>query len=100
MVRRAWGYHFYTISAITPLVEAGERCGLGLYAYEHQGRQFKGLFDGPLNLAMPDLVLPAFNDSGTVGLRGARPTRLRWRGTASRTTRGCWTRNGAAAWCR
>ena len=66
----AWGYHFYTVSALTPLAEAGERCGLGLYAYEHDGRQFKGLFDGPLNLAMPDLVLPAFNDSGTVGLHG------------------------------
>lgn len=67
----AWGYHFYTVSAITPLVEAAERCGLGLYAYEHEGRQFKGLFDGPLNLAMPDLVLPAFNDSGTVNLKGS-----------------------------
>jgi len=67
----AWGYHFYTVSAITPLVEAAERCGLGLYAYEHDGRQFKGLFDGPLRLAMPDLVLPAFNDSGTVNLKGS-----------------------------
>jgi len=71
----AWGYHFYTISAITPLVEAGERCGLGLYAYEHQGRQFKGLFDGPLNLAMPDLVLPAlqrFRHGRTARQRGLR----------------------------
>ncbi|MBI2299285.1 MAG: heparinase II/III family protein [Armatimonadetes bacterium] len=68
----AWGYHFYTMSAIAPLTEAGERCGLGLYAYEHDGRSFRRLFEGPLDLAMPDLRLPAFNDSGTQGIKGSR----------------------------
>ena len=65
----AWGYHFYTVSALIPLLEAGERCGLGLYAFERDGRSCRGLFDAPLDLAMPNLVLPAFNDSGAVGIR-------------------------------
>lgn len=66
----AWGYHFYTVSALLPLLEAGERCGLGLYAFERDGRSCRGLFDAPLGLAMPNLVLPAFNDSGAVNVRG------------------------------
>jgi hypothetical protein len=66
----AWGYHFYTVAAILPLIEAGERCGLELYAYTSDGRSYRRLFDGPLDLAMPTLRLPAFNDSGTVDLRG------------------------------
>ena len=68
----AWGYHFYTVSAILPLAEAGARCGLGLYEFEQDGRSYRRLFEGPLQLAMPHLVLPAFNDSGTVGLKGSR----------------------------
>ena len=64
----AWGYHFYTLSALAPLLEAGERCGLGLYDYHAEGRSVRKLFEGPLDLAMPDLTLPAFNDSGTVDL--------------------------------
>lgn len=66
----AWGYHWYTMSALVPLTEAGERCGLGLYGFERDGRSFKGLFDGPLALAMPDLRLPAFNDSGLSNVGG------------------------------
>lgn len=65
----AWGYHFYTMNASLPLAEAGARCGLGLYEYKApNGRSFKDLFDGPLNFAMPNLLLPAFNDSGTVNV--------------------------------
>ncbi len=66
----AWGYHFYTVSALLPLLEAGERCGLGLYAFERNGRSVRMLFEGPFDLAMPNLLLPAFNDSGTVNLKG------------------------------
>jgi hypothetical protein len=66
----AWGYHFYTMMATLPLAEAGERCGLGLYAYTADGRCLRGLFDGPLDLAMPNLTLPAFNDSGQANVRG------------------------------
>ncbi|MBN2449266.1 MAG: alginate lyase family protein [Lentisphaeria bacterium] len=66
----AWGYHFYTVMAMVPLLEAGERCGLGLYGFEGEGRCARQLFEGPLDLAMPNLHLPAFNDSGTVNVRG------------------------------
>ncbi len=66
----AWGYHFYTMNAVIPLTEAGERCGLGLYAFQRDGRSFKLLFDGPLNLAMPNRVLPNYSDSGFVNVVG------------------------------
>lgn len=66
----AWGYHFYTMMALAPLLEAGERCGLGLWAFERDGRSARRLFEAPLDLAMPDLRLPAFNDSGTANVRG------------------------------
>ena len=61
----AWGYHFYTLSALWGLTEAAGNCGIDLY-----GDELKGMFDGPLRFAMPDLRLPAFNDSGEVNLKG------------------------------
>jgi len=60
----ASGYHFYTISGLWPLTEAARHCGRNLY-----GPKLQSLFDGPLTLAMPDFVLPNFNDSGLVALR-------------------------------
>ena len=54
----AWGYHFYTLSALWPLVEAGRNCGVNLY-----GDALNRMFDGPLTFTMPHLHLPAFNDS-------------------------------------
>jgi hypothetical protein len=57
------GYHFYTISGVLPLTEAARNCGLNLY-----GPKLQSMFNGPLQLAMPDFVLPNFNDSGTVPL--------------------------------
>jgi hypothetical protein len=59
------GYHFYTISGLWPLTEAARNCGLDLY-----GAPLRSMFDGPLTFAMPDFVLPDFNDSGTVALAG------------------------------
>ncbi|HID07210.1 MAG TPA: heparinase, partial [Armatimonadetes bacterium] len=61
----AWGYHFYTLSALWNLTEAARNCGINLY-----GDELKGMFDAPLRFAMPNLRLPAFNDSGEVDLRG------------------------------
>lgn len=55
----AWGYHFYTMSAVWSLVEAARNGGINLY-----NADYKRLFDAPLMLAMPDGRLPAFNDSG------------------------------------
>jgi hypothetical protein len=54
----AWGYHFYTMSAVWPLVEAARNCGINLY-----GDPFRKMFEAPVQLAMPNLMLPAFNDS-------------------------------------
>lgn len=61
----AWGYHFYTLSALWSLIEASHNCGIDLY-----GEEFKKMFDAPLKFAMPNLHLPAFNDSGEVNLLG------------------------------
>ncbi len=61
----AWGYHFYTLSAIWPLLEAARHHGIDLY-----DSRVKSMFDAPLNLAMPNLVLPDFSDSHTVNLAG------------------------------
>ncbi len=54
----AWGYHFYTLNAVWPLVEAARNCGIDLY-----GEPLKKMFEAPIRLAMPNLMLPAFNDS-------------------------------------
>lgn len=59
----ASGYHFFTIDGLWPLAEAARNCGLNLY-----DSKFRSMFDGPLALAMPNLELPNFNDSGTVPL--------------------------------
>ncbi|MBT5710908.1 alginate lyase family protein, partial [Candidatus Poribacteria bacterium] len=61
----AWGYHFYTMSALWPLTEAARNSGIDLY-----DDAFRGMFDAPIRFAMPDLTLPAFNDSGAVNLAG------------------------------
>lgn len=64
----SWGYHFYAMNGMVPLLEAGERCGLNLYAYEANGHSFKTMFEAPLQLAMPNYDLPAFNDSNPTNL--------------------------------
>lgn len=61
----AWGYHFYTVSACWPLVEAARNHGIDLW-----DSRYRRLFDGPLLLAMPNQILPNFNDSGYVNLAG------------------------------
>jgi hypothetical protein len=58
------GYHFFTIAGLWPLAEAARNCGVDLYS-----EKFCAMFEGPLSLAMPNLVLPNFNDSGNVPLR-------------------------------
>ncbi len=63
----AWGYHFYTMSALWPLVEAARNCGIDLY-----GPEFRSMFDAPLKFAMPNLHLPAFSDSRECDLRASR----------------------------
>lgn len=57
------GYHFFTIAGLWPLTEAARNCGINLY-----GHPLQTMWDAPLSLAMPDFVLPNFNDSSTVPL--------------------------------
>lgn len=64
----AWGYHFYTMSAIWPLTEAARNCGIDLYV-----PQYKAMHDAPLLFMMPNNRLPAFNDSGETNLAGESP---------------------------
>ena len=60
----AWGYHFYTLSALWSLTEAARNCGIDLY-----GEPLKKMFLAPVQLAMPNGMLPAFNDSTEVNAR-------------------------------
>jgi hypothetical protein len=64
----AWGYHFYTVSAVTHLTEGAFHSGIQIY-----GPEFKRMFDAPVAMAAPNLELPAFNDSHTVRLTGSAP---------------------------
>lgn len=59
----AWGYHFYTLSALWHLTEAARNCNINLY-----GTELKRMFDAPLKFMMPNWKLPAFNDSTEVEL--------------------------------
>jgi len=61
----AWGYHFYAMNAVHYLTEAAFRCGINLY-----GGSYEKMFMSPLDMAMPDGKLPAFNDSETATAMG------------------------------
>jgi hypothetical protein len=60
----AWGYHYYTLEALWSLTEAARNCGIDLY-----GEPLKKMFEAPIEMAMPNLMLPAFNDSSERDLR-------------------------------
>jgi hypothetical protein len=62
----AWGYQFYTLNALAPLVEAARHAGCNLYE-----EPLHRLYTAPLSLAMPNLRLPGFNDSDEVDARNA-----------------------------
>ena len=55
----AWGYHFYTMSALQPLAIATRNVGIDVYT-----DRYKGMYDAPLRFMAPGGILPAFNDSG------------------------------------
>ena len=54
----AWGYHFYTMSALTPLAEAARRVGIDLYS-----PRYKSMYDAPLQFMSGSGELPSFADS-------------------------------------
>lgn len=61
----AWGYHFYALNAMLPLVEALHVCGKDFY-----NDTVHRMFAAPVLLAMPDGKLPAFNDSDASSAAG------------------------------
>ncbi|MBM3473317.1 MAG: alginate lyase family protein [Armatimonadetes bacterium] len=62
----AWGYHFYTMSALQPLAVAARNVGIDLYT-----DRYKGMYDAPLAFMAPGGELAAFNDSGTSNALGS-----------------------------
>gem|GEM_PF-576920 len=60
----SWGYHFYAMEPLLALAEAARNSGDDLHT-----PALRSMFVGPILAAMPDLSLPAFNDSGRVSLR-------------------------------
>ncbi|HVK02704.1 MAG TPA: heparinase II/III family protein [Armatimonadaceae bacterium] len=65
----AWGYHFYTMSALAPLAEAAHRAGIPVYEGE-MGERYRRFYAAPLDFAMPNGRLPAFNDSTSASANG------------------------------
>jgi len=61
----AWGYHFYTMSALQPLAVAARNVGIDLYT-----DRYKSMYDAPLTFMGPGGALAAFNDSGTANPLG------------------------------
>ncbi|MGQ9729848.1 MAG: heparinase II/III domain-containing protein [Candidatus Zipacnadales bacterium] len=59
----AWGYHFYTMSALQPLAVAARHVGIDLYT-----QRYKSMYDAPLRFMAPGGQLAAFNDSGTANV--------------------------------
>lgn len=59
----SWGYHFYALEPLIILAEAAHHCGENLYS-----ETVRSMFLAPLDAAMPDGTLPAFNDSNRLAL--------------------------------
>lgn len=62
----AWGYHYYTMSALSPLAVAAHNIGIDLYT-----DRYKSMYTAPLHFMGPGGELPAFHDSGTASALGA-----------------------------
>ncbi|MBI5302081.1 MAG: heparinase II/III family protein [Chloroflexi bacterium] len=58
----SWGYHYFTLQPMLYLAEMGDRVGLEPYAQPN----LRAMLTAPIAMAMPDGMLPPFNDdSGT-----------------------------------
>ena len=62
----SWGYHFYTLYALTAHAEAARHVGVDLYSHP----LFKKMFTLPARYAMPDRRLPRFGDDVRTGAFG------------------------------
>ncbi len=54
-----WSYHFYALQPFTYFAEMSRRAGVDYYADPH----LAAMFTAPLDVLLPDLTLPPFNDS-------------------------------------
>lgn len=63
----AWGYHFYTLSAMQPIAIAAKNIGLDIH-----GGKYRLMYDIPFAFLTPSWQLPAFNDSGRMQLTPAK----------------------------
>ncbi len=54
----SWGYHFYALNAMIDLAEMGARAGIDTYAQSN----LRAMWYAPLQMVLPDLTLPRFND--------------------------------------
>ena len=61
----AWGYHYYTMSALVPLAEALRHVGVNVYT-----DRYRSFYAAPLEFALPNGRLPAVNDSGEANAYG------------------------------
>jgi hypothetical protein len=59
----SWGYHFYALDALTTLAQAARVCGRDLFS-----TLLRPMFTAPIEAAMPDGMLPRFNDDTGIGL--------------------------------
>lgn len=55
----SWGYHYYTLSALTHMAEAGRKAGVDIYGHEMLHKMYLIAFD----YLMSDGSLPRFGDS-------------------------------------
>ncbi len=60
----SWSYHFYALDALRDVAEMGTRGGIDLWS----DPALASMYLAPVQVAMPDLMLPAFNDSKTRSL--------------------------------
>ncbi len=71
----SWGYHFYTLGALTETAEAARRLGIDLWGHE----TFQKMFTLPAHYVMPGGDLPRFgNDPGTSIQSGSRLFEYAW----------------------
>jgi hypothetical protein len=60
----AWGYHFFALDPLVQLAEMAARDNTDLFS----APALRKMFEAPINFALPDWTLPAFNDSGTANV--------------------------------
>lgn len=66
----SWSYHFYTLTPLIYIAEMASRSGYGDVYGNSPG--LRAMFESPLRFAMPNQVLPAFNDGTEFDIKSNR----------------------------